>query len=127
MLPRRDWNEMTWQDFAGADTREWIAVLPVAATEQHGPHLPLGVDAMIGRAYLARVRPLIPANLPVTFLPLQDVGVSIEHTAFPGTLTVSAETIIRAWTDIGDSVARAGAHPAPREPGRLPACAGSSS
>ena len=44
MLPRRDWNEMTWQDFAGADTREWIAVLPVAATEQHGPHLPLGVE-----------------------------------------------------------------------------------
>jgi creatinine amidohydrolase len=108
MLPKRDWNEMTWQDFAGADTREWIAVLPVAATEQHGPHLPLGVDAMIGRAYIARARPLIPADLPVTFLPMQDVGVSIEHTAYPGTLTVSAETIIRAWTDIGDSVARVG-------------------
>jgi creatinine amidohydrolase/Fe(II)-dependent formamide hydrolase-like protein len=60
MTPRPDWNEMTWQDFADGDTRRWIAVLPVAATEQHGPHLPVGVDAMIGRAYLARVRPLVP-------------------------------------------------------------------
>jgi len=108
MLPTRDWAEMTWQDFAGADTRRWVAVLPVAATEQHGPHLPLGVDAMIGRAYLSRVRPLIPADLPVTFLPLQDSGVSVEHVAFPGTLTVSAETMISAWGQIGDSVARAG-------------------
>ena len=56
MPPRPDWTEMTWQDFASGDTRRWIAVLPVAATEQHGPHLPVGVDAMIGRAYLARVR-----------------------------------------------------------------------
>jgi creatinine amidohydrolase len=108
MLPRRDWAEMTWQDFAGADTRGWIAVLPVAATEQHGPHLPVGVDSMIGRAYLARARALVPADLPVTFLPLQDFGVSVEHVAFPGTLSVSAETMIRAWGEIGDSVARAG-------------------
>ena len=56
MLPKPDWTEMTWQDFAGADARRWIVVMPVAATEQHGPHLPVGVDAMIGRAYLARTR-----------------------------------------------------------------------
>lgn len=108
MLPTRDWAHMTWQDFASADTRKWVAVLPVAATEQHGPHLPLGVDAMIGRAYLAHARPLIPADLPVTFLPLQDFGVSVEHVAFPGTLTLSASTMIKAWGEIGDSVARAG-------------------
>jgi len=108
MLPKRDWADMTWQDFAGSDAGRWIAVLPVAATEQHGPHLPTGVDAVIGRAYVARVKALLPADAPVTFLPLQDVGVSAEHTAYPGTLTVSAETAIRAWTEIGDSVARAG-------------------
>ena len=71
MLPKRDWLEMTWQDFVGADTARWIAVLPVAAVEQHGPHLPLGVDSFIAEAYLARVRALLPAELPVTFLPLQ--------------------------------------------------------
>ena len=42
----------------------WIAVLPLAATEQHGPHLPLGTDVMIAQAYLARVRELLPDIFP---------------------------------------------------------------
>ena len=42
---------MTWQDVAGAETGRWIAVLPLAAVEQHGPHLPLGVDTFIAEAY----------------------------------------------------------------------------
>jgi creatinine amidohydrolase len=107
-LPKRDWAEMTWQDFSGADTARWIAVLPLAAVEQHGPHLPLGTDTFIAEAYLARSRQSIPADLPVTFLPTQSIGHSEEHQAFPGTLTLSAETAIRAWTEIGDSVGRAG-------------------
>ena len=88
MLPKRDWMEMTWQDIAGGDTARWIAVLPLAAVEQHGPHLPLGVDTYIAEAYLARVRDLLPDDLPVTFLPVQRIGVSAEHLAFPGTLTL---------------------------------------
>jgi creatinine amidohydrolase len=107
-LPKREWSEMTWADFTAGDTARWIAVLPLAATEQHGPHLPLGVDSFIAEAYLARVRDLIPADLPVTFLPVQRIGQSDEHVAFPGTLTLSAATVIRAWTEIGESVARAG-------------------
>jgi creatinine amidohydrolase len=109
-LPKRDWIEMTWQDIAGAGaaTARWIAVLPLAAVEQHGPHLPLGVDSFIAEAYLARVREIMPDALPVTFLPLQRVGVSIEHLAYPGTLTLSAATAIAAWTELGDSLARAG-------------------
>ena len=99
---------MIWQDFAGADTARWIAVLPLAAVEQHGPHLPLGVDAFLAEAYLARARKLIPAELPVTFLPLQSIGQSDEHLRFPGTLTLSAQSVIRAWTEIGESVRRAG-------------------
>ncbi len=108
MLPLRDWMDMTWQDIAGGDTARWIAVLPLAAVEQHGPHLPLGVDAYIAEAYLARVRDLLPDDLPATFLPVQRIGVSAEHLAFPGTLTVSATTAIAAWTELGDSLARAG-------------------
>ena len=108
MLPRRQWSEMTWQDFGAAETVRWIAVLPLAATEQHGPHLPVGVDRYIAEAYLARVAALLPDDLPVTFLPVQPVGQSDEHLRFPGTLSLSAETVIRAWTEIGESVHRAG-------------------
>lgn len=108
MLPKRQWSEMTWEDFGAADTARWIAVLPLAATEQHGPHLPVGVDHYIAEAYLARAAEQMPDDLPVTFLPVQAIGQSDEHLRFPGTLSFSAETVIRAWTEIGDSVHRAG-------------------
>jgi len=109
-LPKRDWMEMTWQEIAGAGeaAARWIAVLPLAAVEQHGPHLPLGVDTFIAEAYLAAVHKILPAALPVTFLPVQRIGVSVEHTAYPGTLTISAATAIAAWTEIGEAIARAG-------------------
>lgn len=107
-LPKRDWMEMTWQDITGATTERWIAVLPLAAVEQHGPHLPLGVDSFIAEAYLSRARELLPDDLPVTFLPIQRVGISTEHLAYAGTLTFSARTAIAAWTELGESVARAG-------------------
>src|SRR5690348_13790859 len=107
-LPKRDWLEMTWQEIAGAATERWIAVLPVAAVEQHGPHLPLGVDTFIAEAYLARVGPLIADDLPVTFLPLQKLGQSDEHLGFPGTLTLTSATVIRAWSEIAESLNRAG-------------------
>lgn len=108
MLPKREWSDMTWRDFSGADTRRWIAVLPLAATEQHGPHLPVGVDAAIADAYLARVRASLPAEFPVTFLPTQRIGQSDEHRGYPGTLTFSAATALRAWTEIAECVHRAG-------------------
>jgi creatinine amidohydrolase len=109
-LPQRNWMDMTWRDIAGAAgaTVRWIAVLPLAAVEQHGPHLPLGVDTYIAEAYLARVQAQLPADLPVTFLPVQRIGVSAEHLSFPGTLTFSATTAMAAWTELGESLARAG-------------------
>jgi creatinine amidohydrolase len=100
--------EMTWTDLADADTGRWTAVLPVAAVEQHGPHLPLGVDSYIAEAYLARVHELLPDDLPVTFLPVQQLGQSDEHKAFPGTVSLSATTTIGTYTDIGESLRRAG-------------------
>jgi creatinine amidohydrolase len=108
MLPKRLWTDMTWEDFRSGDVERWIAVLPIAAVEQHGPHLPVGVDTYIAEGYLARVMKLLPDGLPVTFLPTQTIGKSNEHIEFPGTLTLSAETAIRAWTEIGESVHRAG-------------------
>jgi creatinine amidohydrolase len=106
--PPRDWTEIRWPEIARAEQARWIAVLPLAATEQHGPHLPLGTDVMIAQAYLARARELLPDRVPATFLPIQPVGISTEHIDYPGTLTLSTETALRTWRDIGDSVARAG-------------------
>lgn len=107
-LPRRDWLDMTWTDFTGADTSRWVAVLPVAAVEQHGPHLPLGVDTFIADSYLERVRANLPEAMPVTFLPRQAIGASEEHIGFPGTLSYSAETMIRVLTETAAGVHRAG-------------------
>ena len=99
-----DWLSLTTEEF----TADRIAVLPVAAVEQHGPHLPLGVDSYIAEAYLARVRALLPADSPALFLPVQAVGASDEHRAFAGTLTLTPETALAAFSEIGASVARAG-------------------
>lgn len=108
MLPTKLWMDMTWRDFAQADMSKAVAVLPVAAVEQHGPHLPVGVDSYINGAYLARAVERTPADLGVLYLPLQAVGKSNEHIEYPGTLTYSHETVIRAWIEIGESVARTG-------------------
>jgi creatinine amidohydrolase len=108
MNPKRHWQDMGWQDFQNGNPGGWIAVVPVAAIEQHGPHLPLSVDATIAEGYLTRVQKLIHENLPVTVLPVQAIGKSGEHRDFPGTLTFSYETTIRAWVEIGESVYRAG-------------------
>jgi creatinine amidohydrolase len=107
-VPPRDWAEICWVEIAAADPSRWIAVLPLAATEQHGPHLPVGTDVMIAQAYLARVRELLPPDLPATFLPLQPVGISTEHIDYPGTLTLPTETALQSWIALGTSVARAG-------------------
>lgn len=106
--PRRYWQDMTTAEFAALDPQQVVAVLPVAAIEQHGPHLPVSVDATINTGILSRALELMPSTLPVTFLPLQAVGKSPEHQAYPGTLTLSAETLIRVWTELGESVARTG-------------------
>src|SRR6478672_34557 len=107
-VPPRDWTEIHWPEISEARPARWIAVLPLAATEQHGPHLPVGTDIMIAQAYLARVRQLLADTIPATFLPLQPVGISTEHIDYPGTLTLPAEAALRSWTALGDSVARAG-------------------
>jgi creatinine amidohydrolase len=108
MLPARLWAEMTTRDFADSDTASWIAVLPVAAIEQHGPHLPVYTDTCIAEGMVRRSIELMPDDLPVTFLPVQAVGKSNEHISSRGTLTGTWESTTRLWLDIGDSVKRAG-------------------
>ena len=112
MATSRFWSDLTTRDFArrqaSGQALRTVAVLPVAATEQHGPHLPLNVDATLADGIIAASLSHLPESLDVLFLPTQAVGKSNEHLRFPGTLTLSAETLIRLWTEIGESVARAG-------------------
>src|SRR3954471_18282208 len=107
-IPPRDWTAIAWTEVAKEDAARWIAGLPLAATEQHGPHLPLRTDVLIAEAYLARVDELLPENIPATFLPVQEIGISTEHTDYPGTLTLSADVALRTWMGIGERVAGAG-------------------
>ncbi len=85
-----------------------IAVVPTAAIEQHGPHLPVGTDTLIALGMLDKVRDLCPDTLDLRVLPVQAVGKSNEHLWAAGTLTLTAETALKAWMEIGRSVHRAG-------------------
>ena len=110
--PSRFWANWSTLDFAQAQAdgtlQQTIAVLPVAATEQHGPHLPLNVDTTLVDGVIAAALPHLAANVPALFLPTQAVGLSPEHAQFAGTLTLRAETVIRLWTEIGECVAASG-------------------
>ncbi|MEA2741496.1 MAG: creatinine amidohydrolase, partial [Acetobacteraceae bacterium] len=103
----KNWQDLTWANFRALPD-DAVAVLPVAAVEQHGPHLPVSVDATINAGILARALALLPEGATVLALPMQVVGLSVEHVRFPGTLTLSAETLIAVLTEIGRSVDRAG-------------------
>lgn len=102
------WHELTSPAFADLDPERTVAVLPVGAIEQHGPHLPVAVDSCLLDAIVRRALDALPAGLPVLVLPTSAVGKSNEHLAYPGTLTLSAGTLGRVWYETGASVRRAG-------------------
>lgn len=109
MTKRRAWwGDYRTTEYHAIDPEATIAVLPVAAIEQHGPHLPVSTDSTIMAGMLDAVIAKLPADLDVRILPIQSVGKSNEHLHAPGTLTLPATTLIEAWTELGASVARAG-------------------
>ncbi len=107
-MRRLDWGDYRTAEFAHIDPDATIAILPTAAIEQHGPHLPVGVDTMIANGMLRILRETCPADLDIRILPVQSIGKSNEHLWARGTLTLTAATALAAWTEIGLSVARAG-------------------
>ena len=104
----RFWWDLSTTEFGALDTERTVAILPVGAIEQHGPHLPVKVDAAINAGILSRALELMPPHSAALVLPPLPYGKSDEHLAFPGTLTLSHETLGRVWYEIAESVHRAG-------------------
>lgn len=102
------WADLTAPEFAALDRERAVAILPIGAIEQHGPHLAMSVDCDLTLAVLTRALPLIDPSLTVLALPVQAIGKSTEHQAWPGTLSFSADTLLRVLHDIAASVHRAG-------------------
>ena len=106
----RRWADCTTRDIAALDRERTVVVLPVAATEAHGPHLPLSTDTTIVEGIVDATIDRLPADATAVFLPTVAIGHSPEHAAFEGTLSLSAPTLLAVWQEIGTSVARAGFH-----------------
>lgn len=105
--PSRYWREYSSPMF-DAVMPDTVAVLPIGAIEQHGPHLPVWVDSCINEILLDRALAAVPEAASVLALPIQPVGKSNEHLAFPGTLSLSCETLVNLLVELGESVHRAG-------------------
>lgn len=104
----RWWWDLSTREFAALDMGRIVAVLPVGAVEQHGPHLPVRVDAAINAGIVARAVDLMPDDLPALVLPALPIGKSNEHLAFPGTLSLPYDLLARLWFEVAKSAWRAG-------------------
>ncbi len=100
--------ELTAPEFAAFVTAETIGVLPVAAIEPHGPHLPLSTDCDIARGHLLHLGQVVPQETNVLVLPLQTIGYSAEHGALPGTFSHEPDLLLRIWGDVVRAFHRAG-------------------
>lgn len=105
----RDFSALTWPDVAALPDRDrTVLILPLGAIEQHGPHLPLKVDGAIASAVLNQALARLDPSVPAYALPLLPYGKSNEHLGFPGTISLSATTLLATVMEIGESVYQAG-------------------
>lgn len=102
------WGDLTSEEFTMFDPELTIVLLPVAAYEQHGPHLAVSTDSVLGEGMLSILCQRLPDDISILVMPVLSVGKSNEHLRFPGTLTFSAETALRMWVELGECVSRAG-------------------
>lgn len=96
------------RESAPADAAQWIAVLPLGAIEQHGPHLPFETDSLIAEAVVERLVQRLPDSAPVVFLPVEEIGYSPEHMHVAGTKTLDWDQAVRRWVRIGEQAHRSG-------------------
>ncbi|MEE2638213.1 MAG: creatininase family protein [Acidobacteriota bacterium] len=104
----RFWQTLTTEEAAALTTRDPVIVLPVAAIEQHGPHLPLSTDLDVGLGLLGEAMRRLPDMFPVWALPPQAIGTSVEHTRFAGTLSLEPELLAETVVQLGAAVAGTG-------------------
>jgi creatinine amidohydrolase len=104
----RNFAYLNWKQVDALPRESTLLVLPTAAIEQHGHHLPLATDTLINNLLLGRALEKLPANAPVYALPPVHYGKSNEHIGFPGTLSVSSTTFMAVIRDLGSSLASAG-------------------
>ena len=101
---KRFWSDIERQDQKAVeefDFSDWIGVLPLGATEQHGPHLPFETDSLIAAGVVNRLAQKLPKKSKVTFLPIEEVGYSPEHLDYPGSKSLSYDEAISQWIDKG--------------------------
>ncbi len=104
----RNFAYLTWKQVDALPRASTLLVLPTAAIEQHGHHLPLATDTLINNLLLGKALALLPAELPIFALPPVCYGKSNEHVGFAGTLSVSAQTFLAVVRDLGASIAASG-------------------
>lgn len=85
-----------------------IAILPLGAHEQHGPHLPFETDALIAAGVVGRLKAALPQTLSVEFLPVEPVGYSVEHMDVAGTKTLAFDEAAHRWIGIGEALSQRG-------------------
>ena len=107
-MPTARWQDLTTKDFEALNLERTVALQPVGAIEQHGPHLPVSTDALIAEAMATAALEMLGDDAPALLLPTQSIGKSVEHVAYPGTLTLEADTLAKVWFEIGAGVARSG-------------------
>jgi len=107
--PSRYFAYLSWPQIAAMPDKENVVLLqPVAAIEQHGPHLPIAVDSAIVLGVLGRAMEKLDPGVPCYVLPPLYYGKSEEHIRFPGTVMLSAQTLLSTLNEVADSVYRAG-------------------
>ena len=104
----RNFAYLNWKQVEALPKDSTLLVLPTAAIEQHGHHLPLATDTLINNLLLGKALEKLPVELPVYALPPICYGKSNEHIGFPGTLSVSAATFMSVVRDLGPSLAASG-------------------
>ena len=102
------WARLKAHEIRALAAREAAAVIPVASTEQHGPHLPVMTDARLGEAVAHRAARKAWDRRPALVTPALPFGISEHHMPFGGTLTLSPETFRAVLGDLLDSLRRQG-------------------
>lgn len=105
---RRFLPRLTTLEIQAMPKKNALLVLPIGAVEQHGPHMPVYTDTLLGEAFMAAAFEHLPEGAPIWLLPPVAYGKSTEHAEYPGTITLSARTLMAVLEDIAASLARSG-------------------